>query len=162
MGNACCSKEEFPVFVAYFYGLPRNHAGILVKTETEGDSSSGQLFHVKGNIMNGMTYESRPERDLEKSTTFDRKVRVGYVTAGNYRRMHDILITLDPPSKQFEGRKRIDPNKKLYRCQEWTHDAVKILIERGVLENHMHGEWTNDAVKRLLEQGVSENIEPLA
>ena len=103
MGNACCGKEEdssggeaallipegdvssrephpsnFPVFVAYFHGLPRDHAGIFVETETEGDRS-GQLFHVKGDITKGMTYESRRQRDLEESTTFAGKVRVGLI-----------------------------------------------------------------------------------
>jgi hypothetical protein len=59
---------------------------------------------------------------------------IGSVTNDNYRRIDDILKSLNPPPKQYEKHKRIDPSKKLVHCQEWTKNAIKLLIEKKVVD----------------------------
>ena len=59
---------------------------------------------------------------------------LGIVSTSNYSRIASVVNGIEPPKKQFNGPKRIDPNKPLRRCQEWTAEAIEALKTSGVLE----------------------------
>ncbi len=122
---------SYNVYLASYIGAPRNHQAIFVETEPD---NSGRVFQVKGDIQNGMTYESKPAKRPDDSATFVEKVFIGTVSEANFSRIHSICDGITPPAKQFDLAKRLNPQVPLRRCQEWTNEAVQALKTEGVLE----------------------------
>ncbi|KAH8884176.1 hypothetical protein GQ53DRAFT_830100 [Thozetella sp. PMI_491] len=121
----------YPVYLVEYLGAPRNHHAIFVETRTD---ESGELFHVKGDIQNGMSYEAKPmSKKPEMSATFVSKTKLGQVNVKDLHLVDSICSNNPPPAKQFNGPRRIDKNKPLRRCQEWTSETVAELKARGVL-----------------------------
>lgn len=119
------------VYLVEYLGAPRNHHAIFVE-----DQGPGTLFHVKGDIQNGMTYETRPlSKKPELSSTFVSKSQLGWIRNENLSRVEPICRANPPPKKQFNGPKRIDKTKPLRRCQEWTDETITNLRSEGVLVN---------------------------
>ncbi|OIW24522.1 hypothetical protein CONLIGDRAFT_636706 [Coniochaeta ligniaria NRRL 30616] len=57
------NMSSHPIYLIASLGAPRNHHAIFVESGPLGSGSgsgSGTLFHVRGNIQTGMTYETRP------------------------------------------------------------------------------------------------------
>jgi hypothetical protein len=100
-----------------------------------GADGSGQIFHVKGDIQNGMIYESKAGRKPETSASFVSKSPIGQVDERGKSRIDGILESIPPPKKQFNGPKRLYPREPLRRCQEWTQEAIQALRSQGVLHD---------------------------
>jgi hypothetical protein len=121
----------YPVYLIEYLGAPRNHHAIFVEAEDDG---SGTLFHVKGDIQTGMTYETRQtSKKPDLSNTFLSKSQLGWVSVENLSRVDSICRANPPPAKQFNGPKRINKNQPLRRCQEWTSETIGSLEAEGVL-----------------------------
>ncbi|KAF3480931.1 uncharacterized protein GIQ15_06278 [Arthroderma uncinatum] len=114
-------------------GLPRNHHAIFVETEEDGPGS-GCRFNVTGNVQNGMEYEERKTGKPQESASFMGMEKLGVVDPGSYSRLQSICRSTPVPKKQFDGPKRLYPDVPLRRCQEWTAETVKRLIDEQALE----------------------------
>jgi hypothetical protein len=91
--------------VASLGGGKNDHHAIFV--ETKADTGNGVLFHVTGDIQNGMTYQSRDEKP-EGTVIFLTKSLIGKVSAVDFPRIDTICRAIPPPQKQFNGPKRIE------------------------------------------------------
>ncbi|KAK8110412.1 uncharacterized protein PG998_006869 [Apiospora kogelbergensis] len=112
-------------------GAVRNHHTIFVVTQQDG---SGTLFHVTGDIQNGMILETKETPKIpDLSASFVSKSQSGLVRVEEVSRVDSICRANPPPAKQFNGPRRINPMQSLRRCQEWTSEAIAILRARGVL-----------------------------
>ncbi|KAL4868550.1 hypothetical protein BDV12DRAFT_197244 [Aspergillus spectabilis] len=113
---------------------PQDHHYIFIETNEDGPKT-GHRFHVIGNIQEGMTFNHRPCIKPEEEPVFQSKEMIGVVGVEDYESGKFLGICEEPevPKKQFQGAKRLFPREKLRRCQEWTDDAVGLLVERGVL-----------------------------
>ncbi|KAF5005576.1 hypothetical protein FDECE_7983 [Fusarium decemcellulare] len=121
----------YPVYLVESLGAPRNHQAIFVQTRS---NESGTVFHVTGNIQEGMTYESSQlatKPDL--SPTFISKSQLGWVMVDDLPRIDSICRANPPPAKQFNGPKRISKNQPLRRCQEWTKETIGHLKVQDIL-----------------------------
>jgi hypothetical protein len=119
-------------YLIAYTGMPRNHHSIFIQKGTDG---SGELFHVIGDIQNGMTFEHRSSRNPDESTTFASKQNIGKVSEANYDRVESILRAIPPPKKQYNRNVRLYPKEPLRRCQEWTAEAIEKLKEERVLQS---------------------------
>lgn len=125
---------SYAVYRVSSSGLPRDHHAIFVETGEIGPES-GHLFNVIGDIQTGMTFESKPTaKPDESSLTFLSKERMGSVTHANYPRILTICQNTEPPKRQFQGPKRLYPDEPLRRCQEWTAEVIKALVDAQILE----------------------------
>lgn len=121
----------YPVYLVEYLGAPRNHRAIFVETKAD---ESGELFHVKGDIQNGMSYETKQtSKKPEMSGTFVSKTKLGWIKVENLHLVDSICRANPPPAKQYDGPRRIDKNKPLRRCQEWTSETIAELKAEGVL-----------------------------
>ncbi|KAL4967727.1 uncharacterized protein BDV14DRAFT_21294 [Aspergillus stella-maris] len=113
---------------------PRDHISIFVETGESGPET-GHRYHVIGNIQEGMTFNHRTCIRPEDEPVFQSKTRLGHVSVDDYEsgRFRGVCEEVEVPEKQFEGAKRLFPGKRLRRCGEWVGDAIKLLIEKGVL-----------------------------
>lgn len=94
----------YPVYLIEYLGAPRNHHAIFVETQQD---ESGTLFHVKGDIQNGMTYETRQTpKKPDLSSTFVSKSQLGWIRVEDLSRVESICRANPPPAKQFNGPKK--------------------------------------------------------
>lgn len=121
-----------PVYHVEYLGSP-NHEAIFVRlSEADG---SGLLFHVIGNIQEGMKYECRSTKRPEDSLSFVGKNQVGWISSSDLQRFKSTCESNPPPAKQFNGPRRIDPRKPLRRCGEWAAESLQALKSNGVLKS---------------------------
>src|SRR3569833_353888 len=121
----------YPVYLIESCGAPRNHHAIFVETNKD---SSGELFQVTGNIQSGMSFEiKQTSENPDRSATFISKTKLGHVKVEDLHLVGSICRAIPAPGKKFEGARRIDKNKPLRRCQEWTSETIAILKAEGVL-----------------------------
>lgn len=111
----------------------RGHHAIFVEEDSE--NGSGRVFQVTGDVQQGMIYESKPWPKPEDYPAFQHKELLGQVSATSFSKIGEICGAIPPPEKQYEGRKKLRPEKPLWNCQDWTTDAVAVLIAGGVLES---------------------------
>ncbi|KAF5666071.1 hypothetical protein FHETE_6372 [Fusarium heterosporum] len=123
--------SHYSVHLIEELGVPRNHHAIFVKTRSDG---TGTLFNVVGDIGNGMELEIKKlEQEPELSVTFMSSSLLGRVKTDDMSRVECICRANPPPEKQFDGPHKIDKNKPLRRCQEWTSEIIGTLRAEGVL-----------------------------
>ncbi|KAB5576351.1 hypothetical protein GE09DRAFT_621017 [Coniochaeta sp. 2T2.1] len=122
-----------PVFLIASQGLPRDHHALFI--ELNHSDGSGQLFHVTGNIQDGMVFETRTPERPEESPTFVEKKFLGWVYGANVGRFEGVCRSNPPPEKQFDGPRRLNPGRKLRRCQEWTAETIRKLQAEGILHD---------------------------
>lgn len=125
---------SYQVSLVSFACAPRDHHVIFVETEEGG---SGQIFHIKGRIQQGMTYETKPVRKPEESTTFITRELLGTVTMENYPRIDSVCKQFPPPAKQLDQAHRINPSVPLRQCQEWTQETLQALKNEGILQQKL-------------------------
>lgn len=70
----------------------------------------------------------------ECSPTFISRTEIGKITHDKLNLFRQICEENPPPTKQFDGPRRLDPSKPLRRCQEWTVETINALRAQGVLE----------------------------
>ncbi|KAE8397585.1 hypothetical protein BDV37DRAFT_289288 [Aspergillus pseudonomiae] len=113
-------------------GLPRDHHALFVETHENG-SSTGHIYHVKGNMKEGMNFEHRTEQLPEDIPGFYSKKKLGVVAIAEYRCVLGICEGMPVPKKQFHGARRLYQREPLKRCQEWVAEAVNALKGEGGL-----------------------------
>lgn len=119
--------------------MPRDHHTIWVdtgarKTLPNGKTvDTGEIIQVTGNIQQGMSFQVKNGVDPEESNEGKEKVKIGTIKTTDLERLKQICSQLPPPPKQYNGPKRIDTSEPLYRCQDWTRDAIQHLIAAEVL-----------------------------
>jgi hypothetical protein len=121
---------SYPVYLVSSVGAPRDHHKIFIKINKGG---YGSTFQVTGNIQEGMEYQCNLYERPEDSAAFIEKSYIGTVDEGSICRISQVLENIPPPSKQFNGAKRINPTEPLRRCQEWTNEAIQALKDEGIL-----------------------------
>lgn len=123
----------YQVYLAEYFGVPRNHHAIFVETHEDG-KDSGFIYQVTGTIQQGMNYEFKKARSLELSASFLESHHLGTVSESNYPRVEQICKQVLPPEKQYNGPRKINPALPLRTCQEWCQDAISALEKERVLE----------------------------
>ena len=113
---------SYAVYLVIYAGMPRDQNAIFVE---ENEDESRRLYHVEGDIQNGMHYRVETAMKPENSASFQNKTRIGTITAANESRIKEICGNIPPPKKQFQGGKRWYPAEPLRRCQEWTAGAIQ-------------------------------------
>jgi hypothetical protein len=107
---------QVPLFLVEYLGAPRNHHALFARVKLQ--DRAGGLFHVKGDVQNGMVYEYRVTKPPEDSVSFVGMTQLGWVSSSDLQRIDEICRSNPPPEKQFHGPKRLNPRKPLRRCQE--------------------------------------------
>ena len=125
------SIMSYNMYLRETIGAVRDHHAIFVEC---GQDGAGYIFQVVGNIQQGMVFGHRRAKKAADEDECLGQEKIGMVTKANVDRIQSIIEKLPPPSKQFNGSKRIDPKVPLRRCQEWTADAIQLLRDEGVLE----------------------------
>ncbi|ROT37885.1 hypothetical protein SODALDRAFT_333650 [Sodiomyces alkalinus F11] len=121
----------YDVYLVEYLGAPRNHHGIFVEHVKEG---GGVLFHVVGDIQNGMSYESKTlSKRPEESMSFSSRAYLGRIKVADAGRFDAVCRSIAPPAKQFHGPRKLDPSAPLRRCQEWTREVISALRSQGIL-----------------------------
>ena len=120
----------FEVYLVISAGAPRDHHAIFVETAPD---LSGNVFQVTGNILNGMTYETKVAKRPEASASFQDKTLLGSVSHANYGRIDIECKKIPSPEKQFDLGKKLYPGVPLRRCQEWTSRAIAELKRQQII-----------------------------
>jgi hypothetical protein len=124
--------KPLPLYLLTTTGLPRNHHFLLLLHSFT--PYSAQIYQVSGNIQIGMYYahkilSSAPEQEAD----FIGLERLGYVEVERCEGVREVVDSVEPPKKQFEGARRLYPGEKLRRCQEWVGEVVEKLRGEGIL-----------------------------
>jgi hypothetical protein len=131
---------------------PRYHTVVFVQTNADG-KGGGVKFHVTGDIVAGMHYESTvyDNPDMEP-TLFSRKL-IGYTKTTDFLHQWDaVLETLQPPPRQkafntkamktepvksWDSLTFYQPGEKrkpLIKCTEWIEEqAIPALMKNGLI-----------------------------
>ncbi|KOC14720.1 hypothetical protein AFLA70_740g000270 [Aspergillus flavus AF70] len=129
---------SYEVYTAEYIGQP-NHVAIYIETQPSADEQTrnGLMYHVVGNILQGMTYQKRDTKDPLLSATYvaHTKKKIGTIKSGNLTRFEtECCNVIAPPGPQVTlGGKRKDPSKPLYRCNHWLDDVIKLAFQKGIL-----------------------------
>lgn len=120
-------------YVLVSLGLPRDHHSFYV--EINSTNCSGDIYQVSGNVQTGMYFNHKQDQIPDKMDDFISKEYIGLVAQEDYSngKFEKTVNSIDPPSKQFEGPRRLYPEVKLRRCQEWTAEVKAALIEEMIL-----------------------------
>lgn len=129
----------------------RYHTVIFVATDT--NSGGGYIHEVAGDIVTGMTYQTRRDSAPETSETFHAKECLGLIARDRYPGEVDrVCMALPPPQAQkrfnpgtarYEAFKPEDGSSyapgecrpRYFKCTEWVEmRAVPALFQTGVLE----------------------------
>lgn len=124
---------SYNVYTAQYQGKP-NHVAIFVETDP---GKSGALFHVVGNILRGMEYETRKSNLPDISATFVRnsKVHIGVVHRDDLHRLEAVCETVPVPGAQLKlNGDRLDRTKPVRRCGEWVKEAKEKLVAEGIVK----------------------------
>lgn len=128
----------YQLFLIQSLGAPCNHHALFL--ELHPDDGTGHIFQVTGNIQTGMQYESKPSQRPENDVSFIERTYIGPVEGHDDRgvtclqRIDQICRSNLAPEQQFIGPRRIDPQKPLRRCQEWTAETIQMLKTAGILK----------------------------
>ncbi|TPX10985.1 uncharacterized protein E0L32_008022 [Thyridium curvatum] len=122
---------SLPVYLVESLGAPRNHHALFVELDPRHES--GMLFHVTGNIQEGMDFEKRPTEYPKLENTYVAHRLLGTLSSSDLDTMEAVCRSNPPPEKQFDGPRRIDRKKPLRKCQEWTAETIRLLEQQGIL-----------------------------
>ncbi|EDP53325.1 hypothetical protein KXW65_006839 [Aspergillus fumigatus] len=96
------------------------------------------MFHVVGNILQGMTYQKRDTKDplLSASYVAHTKKKIGTTAAKDLNRFEtECCNAVAPPGSQVTlSGKRKDLSKPLYRCNNWLDDVISLAFQKGIFE----------------------------
>lgn len=121
----------YTVYLVAYVGVPRDHHAIFVETRPD---RSGHLFHLIGNIQNGMAFQNKPGKDPRTSNSYLSMTCIGTVKEEDYSRILPVVEAIPPPAKQFEKNQRLYPNTPLRRCQEWAAEGIEALKREGIVQ----------------------------
>ena len=102
----------------------RDHHYIFIETHEQG-SMTGPPFHVIDNIQEGMVSNHPFCGKPKDEPVFLPKVRIGAVRIDEDEdgRLLSVCQEIEVPKKQFQEAKRLFPEERLRRCQEWAGDC---------------------------------------
>lgn len=112
---------------------PRNHVRLFVETQNDG---SGQIFHVIGTILQGMTFETRLEIKPESDVLFvpGSQKYVGRIAQSAMGGLDELCRSIPPPAAQMSlNGTRKDKTKPLRRCGEWVEEVREEALRRGLI-----------------------------
>ncbi|KFY56117.1 hypothetical protein V497_06501 [Pseudogymnoascus sp. VKM F-4516 (FW-969)] len=128
------SAMSFSVYTVELLGSgPRNHVRLFVKTQDDG---SGQIFHVIGTILQGMTFETRSGGVPENEVLFvpGSKKYVGEIAQSAIGELDALCRSIPPPAAQMNlNGTRKDPTKALRRCREWAEEMKQEALRCGLI-----------------------------
>lgn len=126
------------IYGGMYQGVTRDHHGICIDTyepklgPNGKESPAGLCVQVIGNVQTGMVFDVKSAvNPLFSYGGKDRK-RVGTITRHALQKLIQICRNLLPPAKQLERGEMINPDVPLYRCQEWTADAIQCLVNAQI------------------------------
>jgi hypothetical protein len=123
---------SYNVYTVEYVGSP-NHVALFIEMQGDG---SGQIFHVVGNILQGMTYETKPGKNPQESLSFvpGSKKHVGHITQSDMGKLDELCRSVPPPGAQLKlNGTRKDPTKPLRRCGEWVQEVRAAALSRGLI-----------------------------
>jgi len=130
---------SYEVYTAEYIGQP-NHVAIYIETQpsTNEQTRNGLMYHVVGNILQGMNYQKRDSKDPLLSATYvaHTKKKIGTIAIGNLARFEpECCNAIAPPGPQVTlNGKRKDPSKPLYRCNHWLDDVISLAFQKGIFK----------------------------
>lgn len=118
----------------------QTHVTIYIETQPRADerARAGLMFHVVGNILQGMTYQKRDTKDplLSASYVAHTKKKIGTTAAKDLNRFETECCNAVAP-RGFQvtlSGKRKDLSKPLYRCNNWLDDVISLAFQKGIFE----------------------------
>lgn len=134
-------NTHYKVYLGAYEGIQGDHHVVYVDSEPNLErgptgGSMGHIFHVQGNILNGMHFE---RRQVKHNPLFSplgiSMLPLGWILHDNFlQRTEEVCQRIPPPHKQYTLGKPIYPNISIRHCQHWASDAVHALCAAGVLE----------------------------
>jgi hypothetical protein len=117
--------------VEYFLSPGHHHYALFVEMN---DGGSGCIFHVKGDISEGMEYEIKSETRPHLQENFSKIVIIGTVSFDMFPLFMEVCEGTPPPRKQLDDQgNKIDADEPLYRCVEWLDDVIKVSKDLGII-----------------------------
>lgn len=114
-------------------GGPRHSQSIFLESNEYG-AGSGTLFHVIGSLNKGMIFETRVDLDPTQSPSFESRVYLGSIVAGDHARLEAICREVEVPGKQLRrNSKTIDRSKPVRRGAEWAAEVIEALYREGIV-----------------------------
>jgi hypothetical protein len=110
---------SYNVYTAEYVGKP-NHVAIYIETNPNAlqVADRGHLYHVTGNILQGMIYDPRDSRDPMESASFvpGTKTKIGTIAKEDLARFEPECCRAvpAPPAQMTLGGKRLDLLEKKY------------------------------------------------
>lgn len=117
------------VEVSYYSGNPMNptqreHWSIFVST----DGVNGTIYEATGGTLQ-MKYNQKADVKLTMSSTYKGKVCLGTISEQQRQTLEQVLKNVPLPSSPL----KVPPGYWRRDCQDWVRDAVKALVDAGVL-----------------------------
>lgn len=123
---------SFSVYTVEYLGSP-NHIAIFVEN---GSNGGGTLYHVVGNILQGMTFEKKNNTPDQSATYVKGSKRlIGHVRSDQMGQFEIVCRSIPVPGAQMTlSGKPKDPSKPLRRCGHWVDEARSKLIAEGLVK----------------------------
>ncbi|KAK3938134.1 hypothetical protein QBC46DRAFT_441455 [Diplogelasinospora grovesii] len=127
---------HYPVYLAVFDRRQHlKHRGIYVGTEDEKDKEKGYLYHTVGSMGSGFTFEVKQVKHPAYDRKFISVQQIGWIVKAKLEEIKTVCETIPPPPKQWDGKKRLVPRRRLRHPQHWTADALEALRQKGIVED---------------------------
>lgn len=127
------SLPSYNVYTTSHVGV-RAHIRLFIKTDPS--SGSGQIHHVTGTVLQGTTYETRPENRPDLSPEFipGSQKYIGRVAEADMGSLETLCRSVPPPEAQLNlNDTRKDPGKPVRRCGEWVREVVEVALRDGLV-----------------------------
>jgi hypothetical protein len=123
---------SFPVYTVEYLGSP-NHVAIFVEN---GSNGSGTLYHVVGNILQGMTFEKKNDTPDQSATYVKGSKRlIGHVGSDQLGQFETVCRSVPVPGAQMTlSGKSKNPSRPLRRCGEWVNEVKSKLIAEALVK----------------------------
>ena len=132
--NTMASEStHFRAFLVSYLGIGDDHHAIFIQTVNGKVKPKGSLFHVIGNLHEGMDLDIRHGNCPFESPSLLSMKQVGWVSHDMFADAEGVIRTVLPPAKQFHLSQRLVPKDKVRHCQHWAAEAKDALREKGIL-----------------------------
>jgi hypothetical protein len=104
-------------------GLHAYQYALFVEMHHNG---TGSIFHIKGNVYDGMQYERITDTAPFLHRHFSKMDCIGSVDCWKFADFKEICAGVPPPGRQSD--------EPLYRSVDWCEDVIRVLRDRRVLD----------------------------
>ena len=97
---------------------------------------SGQIFHVIGNILTGMEFQTKPAKRPDDSQSYvpGSLKFIGRIQNSDMSKLEQACRAVAPPGAQLRlNGTRKDPSKPIRRCGEWVHEVKEKVLSEGLV-----------------------------